>query len=47
MYVTTHLLLVGVAEVMDDFKAIARLLPSPLMLVTCWCSGGLAFTAGS
>ena len=44
----TYLLVaVGVAEVMDDLRTNARLLPSPLMLETFWYSGGLAFTAGS
>ena len=37
----------GGVEVIDDLRAAARLLPSPLMFETCWCSGALAFTAGS
>ena len=44
----THLVVaVGVTEVIDDLRAAARLLPSPLMFETCWCSGAFAFTAGS
>jgi hypothetical protein len=47
-HIPTHLVVaVGVAEVIDDLRADARLLPSPLMFETCWCSGALAFTAGS
>ena len=47
LHTLTHLVAVGVAEVIDDLRAAARLLPSPLMFETCWCSGALAFTAGS